>query len=197
MKKQVNQIMIFIGLTVALVGLFLTPIIDYPPFYAEASFITLGLLVVLAGTFIFAKNTVVKNVGYGLCVISGIVGASFLTSLATGLLIFAVGTLVMFLGTFIYYIVLVLTGLGWVKSDKQTKEDSATNLLTVLNNYKLLEKENILSEEEFNTIKANLLSSSSNKAESIEDLKKWKKAVEQKVITEEEYNAIKTEILSK
>ena len=197
MKKQVNQIFIFIGLTIALVGLFLTPIIDYPPFYAGASFITLGLLVVLAGTFIFAKNTVVKNVGYGLCAMSGIVGASFLTSLAAGLLIFAVGTLLMFLGTFIYYIVLVLTGLGWVKTDKASKTEDATNLLTVLNNYKLLEKENILSAEEFTAIKTNLLSANTNKAETIDDLKKWKKAVEQQVITEEEYNAIKSEILSK
>ena len=194
MKKQVNQIFIFIGFAVAFLGLLLNATIDYRPSTSASS---LGLVALLGATFIFAKNSVVKNVGYGLCALSAITSFPLFASTDPGLLIYTIGTVIMLLGVLIYFVSLVLNGLGWVKTDNASKTEDATNLLTVLNNYKLLEKENILSAEEFTAIKTNLLSANTNKAETIDDLKKWKKAVEQQVITEEEYNAIKSEILSK
>lgn len=194
MKKQVNQIFIFIGFAVAFLGLLLNATIDYRPSTSASS---LGLVALLGSTFIFAKNSVVKNVGYGLCALSAITSFPLFASTDPGLLIYTIGTVIMLLGVLIYFVSLVLNGLGWVKTDKASKTEDVTNLLTVLNNYKLLEKENILSAEEFTAIKTNLLSANTNKAETIDDLKKWKKAVEQQVITEEEYNAIKSEILSK
>ena len=194
MKKQVNQIFIFIGFAVAFLGLLLNATIDYMPSTSASS---LGLVALLGATFIFAKNSVVKNVGYGLCALSAITSFPLFASTDPGLLIYTIGTVIMLLGVLIYFVSLVLNGLGWVKTDKASKTEDATNLLTVLNNYKLLEKENILSADEFTAIKTNLLSANTNKAETIDDLKKWKKAVEQQVITEEEYNAIKSEILSK
>ena len=197
MKKEVNKILIVIGLLVSILGLILSPFMDMFLVDATISLISLGLIVLLGGTFVFAKNNIVKNIGYGLCALS-IVQASpfFFYSGTMGLMLYGIGTVVMFVGALLYVIVLTLQYLGFVKTDS-CKATETSDILLTLSKYKDLTKENILTEEEFNEIKLSLLSNTNNKAKSIDDLKKWKKAVDQEVITQDEYANIKTNILSK
>ena len=104
MKKQVNQIFIFIGFAVAFLGLLLNATIDYRPSTSASS---LGLVALLGATFIFAKNSVVKNVGYGLCALSAITSFPLFASTDPGLLIYTIGTVIMLLGVLIYFVSLV------------------------------------------------------------------------------------------
>ena len=192
MKKSLNQILIAIGFIIAAVGAILQPLLHSPAtsLYIEA------LIAVLAVCFIYAKNDILKNVGYGLCLVCASIGLVYMSSASTGQMLFAIGSLVMALGAFLYLIILILKFFGFVKS-KDNNYTKTFDVLEALNNYKNLADEKVLSDEEFNELKANILASSNCKAKTIDDLKKWKKAVEQKIITEEEYNSIKADIFSK
>ena len=108
-----------------------------------------------------------------------------------------VGLIVMFIGALIYFLTLVLAFFGFVKGEAKSCPAQTTDLLVAIGKYKDLVNETVLSEEEFVELKKNLLSSTSKKATSIEDLKRWKKAVEQSLITEDEYQSIKSSILTK
>lgn len=207
MKKEINQILIVIGFIVVLVGLILAPITSVVPSIdggeviipAQINLSSIAIVSLLGATFIFAKNSIVKNIGYGLCAIdAGVALNALFNGYNIGLMIYAFGYFIMLIGALLYFLVVVLKFFGFVK-DKKTDStiSETTNLLDALNKYRTLVEETILSEEEFNDIKANLFASTSNKAKSIDDLKKWKKAVEQNVITEEEYASIKSGILNK
>ena len=191
MKKEFNKIIIFIGFIVCVIGLLIastSPLLG-------TTINTLSIAPLLAVTFIFAKNSVVKNVGYGLC---GINISTALSCFNYGeLSVVGVGLIIMFFGAFIYFLTLVLAFFGFVKGDAKNSASQSTSLLSALEKYKNLVDEKVLSEDEFNELKKNLLSSSPNQATSIDDLKKWKKAVEQSLISEDEYQNIKSSILSK
>ena len=125
MKKelQFNQIVILFGLCMCFVGLILTPIVDDLTSNSSAvtvalsvltgnyitTFLSIMLIVLLGGTFIFAKNIVVKNVGYGLCAFSLFFGLPQVVNgiTYTGLLIFGIGTIFMAIGSILYLFSLI------------------------------------------------------------------------------------------
>ncbi len=118
MKKELkfNQITIILGLFISMIGLILTPLVDDISqaimFFAllSDSYISVMLIILLGGTFIFAKNIIVKNIGYGLCGFSLIFGLPYVIqgTLYTGLLIFGIGTILMCLGSLLYTLSLIL-----------------------------------------------------------------------------------------
>ena len=80
---------------------------------------------------------------------------------------------------------------------KSSKKNNASDLVSALNQYKELEKESVLSADEFESIKASLLKSSGTKIGSVDELKKWKKLFDQQVITEEEFSNLKSQLFAK
>ena len=195
MKKEFNKTIIFIGFTFCVIGLLLAALMA-PIGTTLTSF---SIIPLLAVTFIFAKNSIVKNVGYGLCAINISTAVSLIidSNDNSGLIFIGVGLVLMFVGALAYFLLLVLSYFGFVKGTNKCCDTQTTDLLSALGKYKDLVSETVLTEEEFVELKKNLLSSSSNQATSIDDLKKWKKAVEQSLITEEEYQNIKSSILVK
>lgn len=126
MKKelQFNQITILLGLCTCLVGLILTPIVDNISSESSgvglalsllsgtylSTILSMMLIVLLGGTFIFAKNSVVKYIGYGLCAFSLFFGLPLVAqgTSSTGMLIFGIGTILMSIGVVLYVISIAL-----------------------------------------------------------------------------------------
>ena len=195
MKKTITNIMMFLGYLVMLVGfviagldkkstaLVLTMEFAYPTIAAT-----------LAVCFIHAKNNVVKNVGYALAALSGIYGILMLTS-AT-MVVSAVGLIIMLLASLGYVVVLLLEFFGFVKAGKQGI--NSNDISTLLGRYKEMEKEQVITEEEFMQLKGQALQTLTEKeCVTLDDLKKWKKLLDQKVITEEEFAQLKAKVFTK
>ena len=195
MKKTITNIMMFVGYLVMLVGfviagldkkstaLVLTMVFAYPAIAAT-----------LALCFIHAKNNVVKNVGYALAALAGVYGILMLVS--EMMLVSAIGLIVMLLASLGYVVVLLLEFFGFVKADKML--NITNDVSTLLGKYKEMEKEQVITEEEFLQLKAQALQTLAEKEEaSLEDLKKWKKLLDQKVITEEEFAQLKAKVFTK
>ncbi len=201
MKKELNKIIIIIGFIVAVVGACLAVIIDYPPVPMAAT-TTANIAALLAVTFIFASNSIVKNIGYTLSVLLAIDSFKALVLNETfdsiGFLVYYIGFVVMAVGAIIYFAVNFLAYCGFVKKDRQTASQNYNkNLLDELMRYKEMQQEKVLTDEEFSELKEKILENNAAKTNSIDDLKKWKKLVDQQVITEEEFSKIKTDIFNK
>lgn len=194
MKKEFNKILMVVGFVVAALGAFLMPMMVK---VVESTLSSTYIIVpILAVCFVFAKNNVLKNVGYALTVLCGIDGINCLINgSGTALILIGIGLLTMFVAAVIYFLLLCLKYFGFVKSGKVSCGGSDT--IKVLSQYNELVNEKIVTEEEFDELKKNLFASNETKVGSIEDLKKWKKALDQKIITEEEYASVKAGIFVK
>ncbi len=193
MKKEFNKILMLIGFVVASLGAILIPVVSYS---AGSVLSTAFIAPILAVCFIFAKSNVLKNVGYALTVLCAIDGITYL-SIGSDIdsLLMGAGLLIMFAGTVIYFLLLCLKFFGFVKSGKNSCPGG--DPIQILSQYKELVNEKIVTEEEFEELKKNLLANKETKISNIEELKKWKKALDQKIITEEEYATIKADIFTK
>ncbi len=198
MKKIFTQILVAIGFVVALVGVVLG-VDDVTVGLAFSSVHFIGAT--LATAFVFAKNETVKNMGYVLCAVAGTYGIAAIIpvetdaeAVSTGLLIFAFGLIVMMVPAVIYAIIRCFSWCGF--TIKSSKAD-ACDIAAVLDRYKALEKEEILSAEEFEGLKNKVLKNSETSLSSIDDLKKWKKLLDQQVITEEEFSKLKAQAFQK
>ena len=82
---------------------------------------------------------------------------------------------------------------------KGEKEISGgVDISSQLGKYKEMEKENIITDEEFVQLKGQALQSiGDNNRLTFEDLKKWKKLLDQQVLTEEEFSQLKSKIFNK
>ncbi len=193
MKKEFNKILMVIGFAIAALGAILAPVMAMS---VESIVATSYIVPILAVCFVFAKNNVLKNVGYGLNVICGVNGITYLCfGMNIDQMLLGVGLLIMFIATVLYFLLLCLKFFGFVKSGKENCVGS--DPIKVLSQYKELVNDKIVTEEEFDELKKNLLANNETKVNSIEDLKKWKKALDQKVITEEEYASVKASIFTK
>ena len=193
MKKEFNKILMVVGFVVAALGAFLMPMMEK---VVESTLSSAYIVPVLAVCFVFAKNNVLKNVGYALTVLCGADGINYLINgSGTALILIGAGLLIMFVAAVIYFLLLCLKFFGFVKSGKVSCGGS--DPIKVLSQYNELVNEKIVTEEEFDELKKNLLASNETKVGSIEDLKKWKKALDQKIITEEEYASVKAGIFVK
>lgn len=195
MKKTVSQVALIIGVFVSIIGI----IIDA---FSINLITTIGLnsiALVFAIAFVFSKKKNLVYVGY---VIAGIIGACALTMLLIPLdrydisigLVSNIGYILMGVASLIFYFVEMLRVFGFVKAkDKET----AVDVMVVLNKYKEMEKENVITIEEFEALKSKLLKGAEKEISSVEDLKKWKKLYDQKVITEDEFAKVKSNIFAK
>ncbi len=197
MKKFFTQILAPIGFVVALIGFIsgyknATLILAFSSIYFIAA--------VLAAGFVFAKNETVKNMGYILCAVAGTGGVVTLLNLleaevmSLGSLIVSIGLIIMLIPALLYAIIQFFSWCGFTR--KKSKAD-ADDIATALNQYKTMEKEKILSTEEFDELKSNLLKNRVSASTSFDDLKKWKKLLDQQIITEEEFANLKAQAFKK
>lgn len=194
MKKKISQIIMFIGVIVAFLGMILDPLV-----IAASNTEALALLVttislksiamVLAVAFIFTKNNVLINIGYGLGALVGIYG--LVDVICNAFYIADVGFIIMLLAAILYAIFLIVSFFGYVKGEGETAA-AKTDVTSALNSYKDMQNNEIITEEEYEALKSKVLSSV--KVDTVNDLKKWKKLLDQKIITEEEFAAIKANI---
>ena len=193
MKKEFNKTLIVIGFIVAALGTVLSPMMALS---LEAISSTAILVPIFVVCFVFAKNNTVKNFGYALTVVCG---ANALSAIFYGYsmdqLLIGIGLLIMFFAGVLYFLVICLKFFGFVKNGKGNCPSG--DPIQVLSQYKDLVNEKIVTEEEFDELKRNLLANGDSKVNSIEDLKKWKKALDQKIITEDEYASVKASVFSK
>lgn len=190
MKKSLSKIIVFIGFLVVCVG----ELIDgfSQKAYTAGTLLTTGtLLGALAVVFVFAKNKTLSNMGYALSACGGISG--ILICFKTTLPFWAsVGYIVMLLGAVIWLIGVLVAFFGFVKGGYVSEDDVSSQLIK----YKELEKEEIISAEEFEKLKAALFAGSEGGKVTLNDLKKWKKLCDDGVITAEEFVALKNRVFA-
>jgi len=200
MKKTLSQIIAVIGMLIAIVGIFLDAMELEMPAYAF-SIMDLSFAVAIASlVLIFSKKEGAVSLGYLIMVVAGVAAITrilypdemfayyeFFSFIDVGFAVMAVAAL-------LYYSVKLLTLLGFVKKGKATTSE---DVLSVLNKYKEMEKESIITAEEFEELKTKTLKVANKNVGDLEELKKWKKLVDQKVITEEEFAAMKGELFGK
>ena len=196
MKKFFTQILAVIAFIVILLGMLITGIDSREANAAMLliTFTTPFLAAALATAFVFAKNEIVKYMGYILSAMVGIYGVLTLIQ-DKNLLILSIGMIIMLVPAIIFIFIQLFALLGFVRAkDIQSKAD---DMATLLNQYKALEKDAILSAEEFDTLKAKVLKNTDTHGISLDDLKKWKKLLDQQIITEEEFANLKAQSFAK
>ena len=203
-KTTVVNILVFIGFLVTVLGTIIDPLImtTAAANTTGATFVLipfLPLFIILAsvlGTaFVFSKNETLANAGYGLLAFDGAIGIMLLALIdAFNLIIIPIGLIVMFVGATLRCIVTIIGFFGFVKGG--TGAQTSDSISTALIRYKELEKDGVLSEEEFANLKGKTFAADDQKITSFDDLKKWKKLLDQNVITEEEFAALKAKLFA-
>lgn len=94
----------------------------------------------------------------------------------------------------LYFIEITIGFFGFVKGAEAQKGGAASTLLL---SYKQLETDKVITEEEFNELKARVFESSNTQCVTFGDLKNWKKLLDKKVITEEEFASLKEKMFRK
>lgn len=205
MKKTVSQVVMIIGALVAIIGI-LIDCINYGAMeFGFGDLTTVAAVVAVA--FVFSKKDSLVYIGF---LIAAILGAYSIPQISYSIpmpdgygdvyyayytSVARIGLSVMALSSIMFYFVELLKAFGWVKSSAKSAE--AGDVMMVLNKYKDMEKENIITAEEFDALKSKILKGAEKEVSSVEDLKKWKKLFDQKVITEEEFANVKGKIFSK
>jgi hypothetical protein len=197
MKKFFTQILTVIAFIVILVGLLIAGLDskDAPAVIMLVAFTAPFLAAALATAFVFAKNDTVKNVGYILSALVGVYGVLMLLA-DKNFMIVAIGMILMLVPSVIYVFIQLFALLGFVRA-KDLQVSKSDDMAALLNQYKALEKEAILSAEEFDALKAKVLKNTDTQGTTLDDLKKWKKLLDQQVITEEEFTNLKAQSFSK
>ena len=199
MKKTLAQIIVAIGALVAVLGMVIDAFIygvGIPAF--NIAYLD-WIVIVIAVSFVFSKKDTLLQVGYFMLLILGV--SAFTTLLYPDLSVFSyfsistIGYFVMAIGAIIFFLVKLLKIFGFVKANDKGAE--VCDVVVVLNKYKEMEKDNTITEEEFNALKDKVLRGADKEVSSIDDLKQWKKLYDQKVITDEEFASIKSKIFSK
>ena len=189
MKKSITKLVMFAGFILAIIGI----IVDAMISEMIISTTLLYLPAVFAICFINSKNNVLINFGYCLAGILGALGlAGFMVTDLEGSLVTTLGYIVMSISSVFYLITLILNFFGFVKKGKS--DDGEGNIVAVLNKYKELEKEKVITADEFEGLKSKALKCAESEKYSVEDLKKWKKLFDQQIITEEEFSSVKNKI---
>lgn len=204
MKKKniVSKVIMVLGFIAAVVGVYVSVFEqmglngDAGAFLATTLFGATGVAAILATTFIFSTNNVIKNAGYCLAVVLGVSGFAVMGMyLCVGAVVAGIGYLIMAASALVYYFVELLRLFGFVRKSEKCCE-KAGSVLDELTSYKELQQEKVLTEEEFAELKQKLFENADTKVSSIDDLKKWKKLLDQQVITEDEYSKIKSKIFN-
>lgn len=195
MKNLLTKIVIFIGFLLTVIGIIVDSVSLEAPIAAFSSLDMTFIAAILAFCFIFAKGKILANIGYCIAAILGASGlAKIITNTEDFILISNIGGIVMSLAALFHLTTIILEFFGFVKKGKE--RDSAEDISIILNKYKELEKENVITVEEFDSLKSKALKCTDSGKYSVEDLKKWKKLFDQQIITEEEFSSIKSKIFA-
>lgn len=195
MKRSVRTVILFLGFLVCMLGFVLDRVLfpRYEIFDYALSFVPLFIFPVI---FVFCKKEALVNAGY---VLAGLVGIQAVCDvIATETVYVAyIGEILMLLAALIQLGDIVLKFFGFSKS-KQEKKIAANvdqDLMDKILEYKALAAEEVISTEEFESLKGKLLGTQKETRGSLGDLKKWKKLLDQGVLTQEEFSKIKVSIL--
>ena len=196
MKKFFTQILTLIAFITIMVGMVIVGSDTEMGFNTVvlAMIPSIVLLPALATVFVFAKTETLNIAGYVLSTMTAVYGLlTFFTDSTYDIISF--GMMLMAVPAIIYAFIKLFALLGFVRA-KDVKSN-ANDVATMLNQYKALEKEAILSAEEFEDLKSKVLKNTNTEATSVDDLKKWKKLYDQQVITEEEFTNLKAKTFNK
>ena len=190
MKKEIANVIGFVGVIVMIVGLLFGG--------GNVAVVALQTMVFwggLAVCFVFAKNEVVKNIGYFMCIFTGVKGVSCFSDSSDAVVIIAIGAIILAICAILYYIRVALEFFGFAKVNAHGINDAS--VVSSLTKLKEMQDENVISEDEYTVLKSNFLESLSTSKLTIDDLKKWKKLLDQKIITEEEFANMKAKVFGK
>ena len=190
MKNKVYGFFSIVALVTTIIGLILAGAAVFSlPIY-------IIVLPVLCSSFIFAKNNVVKNVGFALCGITAALGFALITGFMdyffeeVDVMLLGVGFAIYSIIALIKLISSVLSFFGYRRAKREQ-----TEVITILKEAKQLEADGLLTEEEFSEIKSRTLKNDTETVSSIEELKTWKKLFDQQIINEKEFSELKSKII--
>lgn len=191
MKKEISKIMMVIAFLVTIIGVLIDALTLY-----TVNFSIMEIAAVFAVCFVFAKNNTIKLFGYAIATLLGVVALSnfiiSVSALYSVITITPIGEILYLVAAICFFIPLVLKFFGFVKSGRDA---TCGDISTILSKYKEMEKDKIITEEEFASLKSKTLKVGEKQSFNIEDLKKWKKLLDQSIITEEEYTQLKNNVL--
>ena len=176
MKRKITNVLMFIGFMVMVLGVIIE---GSSAAILSMLFSAPGIAATLAVCFVNSSNNTVKNVGFALSALVGACGVLLIAE--EEMVVLAIGMLFMLFATLGFAFSHILKFFGWVKDKKESSE--AIDVSSQLGKYKEMEKEQIISEEEFAQLKGQVLQAvSDNKHFTFDDLKKWKKLLDQQVM---------------
>ena len=195
-KKFSLQTLTIIGFCVVVLGAIIS--VTEKNVTAISLFTLPYIAAALACAFVISSNETVKVVGYTISTLLGVSGIQ--TVLASGYIpdsyvVVAIGFIVMLVPALVFAFIQLFAYFGFVRA-KDVK-CSCEDIATMLNQYKAMEKEEVLSAEEFAALKEKILENSTAQVADLEDLKKWKKLLDQQIITEEEFANLKAKVFNK
>ena len=190
MKKSINNIILTIGFILYVVGIILYNTSEnIGSMYSEFALYSICAILIMA--FSFAKSKALNICGYTISTIAGvdalgyIIAASDVKEPDFTLMIFAFGIIIMMVPAIIYLINSILKSLGFTKIGSQTTSDSKIALLRL---YAEINKDGIISDEEFASKKALVIKGNSkDNKEELEQLTQLKRLYDEQVITKEEF----------
>ena len=194
MKKEFYKVIIAIGFIVFAAGLLVDTMI------AEAVSLEIisaySLIAAFGFVFVFAGNATLNKLGYIFSAFAGIYGIANVMFSFSDALIADFGAIVMLAGSIIRLIITILEFLGYTKGGK-VKSGEQNDIYEELVNYNKLLAEQVIDEQEYTTLKAQLFGERHAKGAcgNVDELKKWRKLADQKIISDSEYSAMKAKIL--
>lgn len=188
MKKNIYQIIIAIGFIIYAVGKLLIAMSEKisAVYVSELS----ALYPILIIAFVFAKSNALKYTGYAIATIAGVDGLAIVMNANENVemvaLLPAIAMIVMMFASIAFFVSVLLNFFGFVKEGKECK--SANNKVELIKLYSQLNNEDLITNEEFTTIKSSIVKG--NVKESVEkltQLKELKKLYDEQIITKEEF----------
>lgn len=191
MKDKIKKVIAFIGFAIIVLAAILS-VMDKKTVPIEAMSV---LPAIFSICFIFSNNATLKNFGYAFAAVelgTGIVAIDQETTV-----LFGIGLTLMGVASIVYFIEIIFGFFGFVikKAKGVCPDCPEDDSFTSVEKYAQMLEEGIITESEFESLKAKIFAVDKKKADSIEDLKKWKKLFDKNVISEEEYSSIKSKIL--
>lgn len=200
MKKTIIKTTTFLGFVIAALGAMIDPMIANAELHAYTFLFTnfsvyIAVAAILGAIFVFSKNATVENVGYALCAFVGVLGVTMIMNdKVFPLVLIPVGFIVMLVGAILKFLLIAIKFFGFINAEDQKVVGDVFDTLT---KYKELEKDKVISEEEFNDLKTKTIAANAKDTVSLEDLKKWKKLLDQGIITETEFANMKAKLFTK
>ncbi len=188
MKKNINQIIIVFGLVVFLVGTLIACLSEFYGLIPSSTYLSVYPILIIA--FSFAKSKTLNYAGYTINAISGLNALAVIITYGEiddfSLLLPYVGLLIMMLASLVFILGLALNYFGFVKAGKSP--ESSNNKIELLRLYAELNKDEIITDEEFADVKSSVIKGNLKETvEKLNQIKELKKLFDEQVITKDEF----------